>query len=1009
MAFLVLGLLLAAQRGAVGVQVRFDNSTSPSTISLACPGAWTLELAKEDGSIRSITGVSSSRQPVVLFSSDGPAWALRDPTPTRGTCPAPIQMRKDCGYYGISKAQCLAPDNPKSDGLPCCWAANEDTAVQNESTSASCQAPPAVRQDCGYEGMPNASVCLSPSNPKKPKHGSCCWIEDAVYSKHPVGPQCYSVKTDPGGPVCYKVEQPRPALTNHDGAFSYIWNPSNASLSLRWDLSAAGPTTSDEDVGSATVEVIISAAGGSRWFDAVFVLHAAPTSDATYGQLEWPASLEFDVSRLGSVWYPMLPGLRLRRDWFTHTPTGQMIPYPGSGTFAETVHFNLSATAAASSFATVSVSTVSGPDLTIPHFLGFVPSDGANLDGQWQYKHQTNPNVTAGCDPFNTPGSTPCALGDKGTIRTRFSFGGTPDSDMALYGLSNGLLKPTARLIAQAGASGSDATSLTPVVGAGPLPPIATKMPHVLLDRLAKALFMKLDVTMNYSTIASNIYPHLKMMPPGLIHFVGFEPHGFDRWYPDYLPPNPQYGTGCTLALAMDAAKALGHLVMPYTNPTWWDVKAPTLNNLSAHGLTLADVTCQNSSRLPQWETYQEVPVVHTGVATELDHPYVFERWQHLMRQVTRANFTSVASGAGISICDEKAVQLPSDLIFEDQLGARHAYVDYNPGRRGMGALGYQQSMIDHARNFSHYVLGTEQGFDKLARWESGFYGHILEMEVSPEPLPYPFGHAADRWEPYPLSQVLFGETLTYQVHNLANSAFANSLNQSCWVLASGGRLSIDINDGPYWSQGKAAWFRSIGLMQHVGISRWLGYPQISFERSGNKSLTVMKSAASGADLDAADAEYHIVTSWGVDHPLPITSKDVPSAISDGFVLPPGGCAAYGSDGDFIGGWFLEYNNRMLTPPMKSQFHAIVEDRTCTSPFTDAVCVYHAMGPDTPLDIHPPAGCAAKDVVVSAVDQAGTVLRVSSTTSGSGTLVTFTATAIAGREPVDFYALHCAD
>ena len=38
---------------------------------------------------------------------------------------------------------------------------------------------------------------------------------------------------------------------------------------------------------------------------------------------------------------------------------------------------------------------------------------------------------------------------------------------------------------------------------------------------------------------------------------------------------------------------------MPYTNPTWWDVKAPTLNNLSAHGLTLSDVTAQNSSGLP--------------------------------------------------------------------------------------------------------------------------------------------------------------------------------------------------------------------------------------------------------------------------------------------------------------------------------------------------------------------------------------------------------------------------
>ena len=184
-------------------------------------------------------------------------------------------------------------------------------------------------------------------------------------------------------------------------------------------------------------------------------------------------------------------------------------------------------------------------------------------------------------------------------------------------------------------------------------------------------------------------------------------------------------------------------------------------------------------------------------------------------------------------------------------------------------------------------------------------------MEVSSETLPYPFGHATGRWEPYPLSQILFGETLMYQVHNLANAAFANSLNQTCWVLASGARLSIDINDAPYWSSDKAAWFRSVGLMQHVGISRWLGYPQVSYERHGNRSLTVMKSSASADDLDAADPEYHIVTSWGEDHPLSISPYDLSSSLVDGFfVLPPGGCAAYGSAGDFFGGWFLEYNNR---------------------------------------------------------------------------------------------------
>ena len=72
MALVLLALqLLAAQRAAVGVQVRFDDSTGASTMSLSYPGAWTLELAKADGSIRSIAGVGASGQPVALFSSSG--------------------------------------------------------------------------------------------------------------------------------------------------------------------------------------------------------------------------------------------------------------------------------------------------------------------------------------------------------------------------------------------------------------------------------------------------------------------------------------------------------------------------------------------------------------------------------------------------------------------------------------------------------------------------------------------------------------------------------------------------------------------------------------------------------------------------------------------------------------------------------------------------------------------------------------------------------------------------
>ena len=107
-------------------------------------------------------------------------------------------------------------------------------------------------------------------------------------------------------------------------------------------------------------------------------------------------------------------------------------------------------------------------------------------------------------------------------------------------------------------------------------------------------------------------------------------------------------------------------------------------------------------------------------------------------------------------------------------------------------------------------------------QWETGFYGHALEMEVSNAAKPYPFGHASGGWALHPLSQIIFGGTVTYQVHNLQNTAFALRLNQTCWAMTAGARLSMSAADLPYWGK-KTAWYRSVGLTQQRAISRWTG------------------------------------------------------------------------------------------------------------------------------------------------------------------------------------------
>lgn len=195
--------------------------------------------------------------------------------------------------------------------------------------------------------------------------------------------------------------------------------------------------------------------------------------------------------------------------------------------------------------------------------------------------------------------------------------------DATLYALSNGLVSPAATTASRAGVPANvTGAVLAPMTGAGPLPVLGSRLPGTKLQQLGRALFYKLDAEeagMHFTDYATTLYPLFPV--PGLVHFVGFEHIAFDNWYPDYLPPNTKYGTGCELRDAFAAAQAQHHLVMPYTNPTWWDMRAPTLANLSQHGLTLRDVTCLNASGGTVFEVYS--PTNPAGAVTELPHPFV--------------------------------------------------------------------------------------------------------------------------------------------------------------------------------------------------------------------------------------------------------------------------------------------------------------------------------------------------------------------------------------------------
>lgn len=103
---------------------------------------------------------------------------------------------------------------------------------------------------------------------------------------------------------------------------------------------------------------------------------------------------------------------------------------------------------------------------------------------------------------------------------------------------------------------------------------LAGKAPPVVVEALKRCILLK--VSAKNLTESARIAESLPF--PVLFHIADYLRGGFDKQYPDHLPPNAQAGTPEDLAHLLRVCRERKHLFMPYTNPTWWCVnpKGPT-------------------------------------------------------------------------------------------------------------------------------------------------------------------------------------------------------------------------------------------------------------------------------------------------------------------------------------------------------------------------------------------------------------------------------------------------
>jgi hypothetical protein len=289
---------------------------------------------------------------------------------------------------------------------------------------------------------------------------------------------------------------------------------------------------------------------------------------------------------------------------------------------------------------------------------------------------------------------------------------------------------------------------------------------------------------------------------PALIHFADYLHGGFDKQYPDHLPPNSEFGTLAEFQEFVAELHAKGHLFSPYTNPTWWcdDPKGPTFEREGSAPLLIGE---DGNNR---FEDYHG----KTGWSITLWHPAV----QRANRRV-RGQFIG---------------DIPVDILFQDQCGARGFLYDFNPAAPTPYA--YSEGMIAmNDEDSRHVPLATEHGWDRVSEFQvmlCGLTWGIVPTRGGPAwrqcfktKLP------PQTWEIYPLAQALSRDKCVFGHHDLGQ--FVTDNRSLAWTLALGYHLSWRGNADFARHEASREWYAWISRLQKTVASRYTGEPLKAF------------------------------------------------------------------------------------------------------------------------------------------------------------------------------------
>ena len=341
-----------------------------------------------------------------------------------------------------------------------------------------------------------------------------------------------------------------------------------------------------------------------------------------------------------------------------------------------------------------------------------------------------------------------------------------------------------------------------------------------LQDKMSPELLTKFrnSVMVFYTGSAREKTERLDLLPrPTLIHFSDYLKGGFDKEYPDHLPPNPRFGTPAEMRQFFDEAHKRGHMVMPYTNPTWW---------------------CDHPQG-PTFEREGEAPLLKT-----LDGKPRYERYS------TNDGWTVCHWHPAVQAANRKTVrqftdEYPVDVLFQDQVGARGWEYDTNPASPTPYA--YTEGLLSQAAEDAKIKpLSTEGGWDRVVNYEAQLCGmtwSIVPTEGGPSWIrKLEWEYPTETWSVFPVAQYIAHDKTMMLHHDLGQ--FVTNRETLAWTLGLGFGLSYRTGAADLTRDTKRQWLLWLDRLQKSVSARGIGEPVTGFEhdRAGTGGEGVMRA-----------------------------------------------------------------------------------------------------------------------------------------------------------------------